>query len=349
MYLRIKEELEELHPAYFGLVMSTGIVSIGAEFLGWQILPKALLWVNLFSYVVLGIMNILRIVFFPRRVLADLSDHLRGVGYFTFIAATCVVAAQIAVISNDILPAKILWYLGAGLWLLFMYGIFFALTIKREKPNLGEGINGGWLVSVVATQSLCVVGCLATPELGIGKEGSLTIMLSLWLCGGMLYIWLISLIFYRYTFFILHPSDLNPPYWINMGAMAISTLAGSMLIQRASDSPLLLSILPFIKGFTLWYWAIATWWIPLMVLLAVWRHGIRKFPLSYDQGYWGVVFPLGMYTACTFQLGRAIDSELISAIPVAFVFISVPVWGAIFIGFLQRLVSILVKSYGDGR
>ena len=109
MYLRIKGELEELHPAYFGLVMSTGIVSLGAEFLGWPILPRALLWVNIFSYVVLGIMNILRIVFYPRRVLADLSDHLRGVGFFTFIAATCVVAAQIVVVANEILPAKILW------------------------------------------------------------------------------------------------------------------------------------------------------------------------------------------------------------------------------------------------
>ena len=46
----------------------------------------------------------------------------------------------------------------------------------------------------------------------------------------MLYIWIISLIFYRYTFFTMHPSDLAPPYWINMGAVAISTLAGSLLV-----------------------------------------------------------------------------------------------------------------------
>ena len=54
--------------------------------------------------------------------------------------------------------------------------------------------------------------------------------LSMWLWGGMLYIWMMSLIFYRYTFFTMSPSDLAPPYWINMGAMAISTLAGTLLI-----------------------------------------------------------------------------------------------------------------------
>lgn len=38
-----------------------------------------------------------------------------------------------------------------------------------------------------------------------------------------------------------------------MGAMAISTLAGSLLIINASDSPYLLSLPPFIKGFTVFY------------------------------------------------------------------------------------------------
>src|SRR3546814_6275115 len=72
--------------------------------------------------------------------------------------------------------------------------------------------------------------------------------LSMWLWGGMLYIWMMSLIFYRYTYFRLSPDDLTPPYWINMGAMAISTLAGSLLIMNASDAPYLVSLLPFQIG-----------------------------------------------------------------------------------------------------
>jgi hypothetical protein len=30
------------------------------------------------------------------------------------------------------------------------------------------------------------------------------------------------------------PADLSPPYWINMGALAISTLAGGLLVTAAS-------------------------------------------------------------------------------------------------------------------
>lgn len=87
--------------------------------------------------------------------------------------------------------------------------------------------------------------------------------LSMWLWGGMLYLWMIALIFYRYYFFYFSPDDLSPPFWISMGAMAISTLAGSLLIMNSADAPYLESLLPFLKGFTIFYWATGTWWIPM--------------------------------------------------------------------------------------
>jgi tellurite resistance protein TehA-like permease len=100
----------------------------------------------------------------------------------------------------------------------------------------------------------------------------------------------------------MSPADLTPPYWINMGAVAISTLSGATLILDAQRSPLLQSMLPFLRGFTLFFWATGTWWIPMLVILALWRHIYKKFKVTYDPLYWGVVFPLGMYTVCTFQL-----------------------------------------------
>ena len=82
--------------------------------------------------------------------------------------------------------------------------------------------------------------------------------------------------------FRLSPSDLSPQYWINMGAMAISTLAGSLLIANAPDAPFLASLTPFLKGFTVFYWATGTWWIPMLVVLVVWRHVYARHPLQYD-------------------------------------------------------------------
>jgi tellurite resistance protein TehA-like permease len=153
----------------------------------------------------------------------------------------------------------------------------------------------------------------------------------------MLYIWMISLIFYRYTFFRFSPADLSPPYWINMGAMAISALTGATLIVNTPDAPFLRSLLPFLKGFTVFYWATGTWWIPMLVVLALWRHVYRRFPLAYDPLYWGAVFPLGMYAVATREMARALELDFLSVIPGFFVYVSIVAWSITFVAMLWWL------------
>jgi tellurite resistance protein TehA-like permease len=163
------------------------------------------------------------------------------------------------------------------------------------------------------------------------------IALSLWLWGGMLYIWIIVLIFYRYSFFPLTAKDLVPPYWINMGAMAISTLAGSLLIVNAAKAPYLHSLLPFLKGFTVFYWATGSWWIPLLVTLELWRHGIKRLPIRYDPLYWGVVFPLGMYSLCTIYMAQSMDLPFLLPLGHAFFYLALLVWALTLYGMIRKM------------
>jgi tellurite resistance protein TehA-like permease len=337
----IPSALAGLSPACFAMVMATGIVSIAARLEGMHWIAWTLFALNIAAWLAFCALSSLRLARYPDRVLADIGDHLRGPGFFTAPAATAVLGSQFALFGAGDALATALGALAAVLWLVLTYAIFTALTIKQDKPALDKGISGAWLLAVVATQSLAVLGAILAPRLPQPWRSELNFFaLSMWLWGGMLYIWMISLIFYRYTFFALAPGDLTPPYWINMGAMAISTLAGSLLVANAPDAPLLQGLLPFLKGFTVLYWATGTWWIPMLLVLGLWRYVYKRFPLRYDPLYWGAVFPLGMYGVCTLEMTRALGLDFLGGVAPAFLYVALAAWAAAFTGLLRRLLRM---------
>src|SRR5690625_891905 len=335
MYL--KQKAENLFPAYFAFVMTEGALSIGAYLLGFIIVSNGLLIINIAAYLTLWLMTIIRFVYFYPKLIADLTSHEKGPGFFTFVAGTCVFGSQIITVTGNIPIALALWILGLILWLIVMYTFFTSVTIRQDKPSLAEGINGAWLIAAVGTQSVSILGTLLSPFINNGKEILLFFTLCMYFLGCMLYLNIITLIFYRFTFLKLEFSALTPPYWINMGAVAITTLAGATLILHAHKMSLLNEITPFLKGFTMFFSVTGTWWIPLLFIFMIWRYAIHRYPLTYDPQLWGMAFPLAMYTTGTLQLSNALQLSFLSYISHVMIYVAFFVWLFVFLGLLYHL------------
>ena len=322
--------IANLFPGSFALVMATGIVSIAAEQRGYHGMAVVLLWANVGVYLILWGLSLVRLIRFPRRLLADLTSHRKGAAFLTIVAATEVLGSQFALLTTRIAVAVVLWWVGVALWTFLLYAFLTVVTFSDSKPSLGEGIGGVWLLLVVSTESIAVLGVSVAPH--IDTTVILFVSLLAYLIGAMLYIVVIGLIFYRWTFFAMDPDQATPPYWINMGALAITTLAGSNLLLASPQWTLLKELVPFLKGMTLLFWAFATWWIPLLVIMGVWRHVVMRVPLQYDPQFWALVFPLGMYSVATTKMIAAVVLPFGGWIPASVFWFALGAWALTAIG-----------------
>jgi tellurite resistance protein TehA-like permease len=344
MFYFIKQTAVHLFPGYFALVMATGALSTGTFLLGMMLISKILLFINVIAYLSLWFFTLVRLFFFFPNILADLTSHTLGPGFFTLVAGTCVFGSQLIIVSDYYSLSIYLWILAIFLWVIIMYTFFAAVTVRKNKPTMSEGINGAWLIAAVATQSISILGTLISSKVDAGQGVILFFSLCMYFLGCMLYLNIITLIFYRFTFLRLKYSALTPPYWINMGAVAITTLAGSTLILHSKSLSILAEITPFLKGFTLFFWVTGTWWIPLLFILMIWRHLYHRYPLSYDPQFWGMAFPLAMYSTSTYQLSQALETPFLVIIPKIMVYIAMAAWISVFIGLMRHLYANFSKS-----
>jgi tellurite resistance protein TehA-like permease len=133
------------------------------------------------------------------------------------------------------------------------------------------------------------------------------------------------------------PAELTPPYWVFMGATAISVLAGAQILQLP-PSPLSAAVHAVLAGLSVMLWAFGTWLIPLLVVLGVWRHVVRRVPLTYEPGMWSIVFPVGMYAVASHELGTALNVSWLVTLGRDAAWPALATWTAVFVAMIATLL-----------
>jgi tellurite resistance protein TehA-like permease len=335
---KIDEAVRTLFPGYFAYVMATGIVAAGLNGFGYVVPAKVLFWLAAIGYIKLWVLTIYRLVRHPASLMADFTSFGKGPGFFTIVAGTGVLAA----VANRLYHASDfafwLFCFAAVLWVILNYSFATVVIVSAEKPTAERGVNGAWLVIVVATQSLSILAALLSDRVPLFLSAGLFMM------GGATYLLLISLIVSRLILTKVEAADMAPPYWIMMGGAAISCLAGAELNKHSGAWGFNVNAFPVLQAFTLFFWMVATAWIPLLIILGIWRHGVKRVPLTYEPMQWSMVFPLGMYTFATLSAAEQFKLPFIEPISAVFLPIACLAWLLVFFGMVWDGVQLLTRD-----
>ncbi len=334
--------VETLFPGYFAMVMATGIIAIAGAQHELTLVARVLFAIAGVTYATLIVLNLARLVLAPRALVADLTSHAKGFAFLTAVAATNVLGSAAGVVHGWWGAARLLWWLSLLLWAVLLYTTLIAVVVRPDKPGLQAGINGTWFLLTVSSQSIAALGALLLAQ----HPGDLLAFtaLAMFLLGIVLYLIVMTMVFLRWTFHELQPTETDPPAWIAAGAVAITVLAGSNLLAAASSAPRLARLAPVIEVLVTLSWATATFWFPLMVAIGVWRHLVRRVPLRYHPSFWALVFPLGMYSASTFKMRAVLGIDEGAWLSSVVLLLAGVAWAATASGLVHRSVTAVRRS-----
>lgn len=130
--------------------------------------------------------------------------------------------------------------------------------IGSWEDALDDRIDGAILLTIVCMQALAILGTLLSDAFAEYSWLLLLLSVAYWGAGFVLYLIVITIVTYRLIAYSLAPDDWHGPYWITMGAAAITTLAGALIGPRLGTLPAWESYAPMTLSVTFLAWAAAT-------------------------------------------------------------------------------------------
>ena len=301
--------LDAIPPASGAVVMGTGIVSIGLSLDGHETTSRVLLILDAVIWAALAVLLPARAARDRGRFRAD----VRTPAALTSAAGTAVLGTRLTVLGWD-------W---AGIALLV---IALALWAALLVPILTHWVTptvGSSLMLTVSTESLAVLAA----TIAVREHTH-------WLLFAALAPFVLGLCFYVFVIARFDPRQLGAgrgDHWITGGALAISTLAAGRITTGAKALAVLGNGGGVLKGLSLVLWVLTMLWLPVLLLAEALRPRLR-----YDVRRWSTVFPVGMYAACSFIVGAAVQAPGITHFARVWVWAGVAVWLVVFGAMLRR-------------
>jgi tellurite resistance protein TehA-like permease len=305
----------------FNVVMATTIVSIAARDVGLELLSIALLWVALAAFVSLAALD-LWLARHPVALLRRAGRPGEGFHALGFVADGGVLGIRI------VGPGTIQLAIAAGLlacgWVLWVM-ILGEIAAEHGRRG-GTQPRGEWLLAVVATEGLAILGTriAALEQLSVLHAAAA----ALWIAGGVAYVFIGALLARRASQPRFGLADVSPDWWIVMGAPAIFCVAA---VKVTGAQPGTTGAAVAVVA-----WAFATLMLIVIAVADVLR--TRRLGRRFTPERWTMVFPLGMYSVASWNLGKSLQAAWLTDIGRLWLAVALGAWAAVAFGELRHLL-----------
>ncbi len=249
----------------------------------------------------------------------DMGIPLFGPGSLTIAYDLWIVNVALAVASGIVVP----------------YMMFLSHDHRLDR------MTAVWLMPVVPAEVTAASGGLLVPHLlSLGLERTITVVSMVqWALSVPIAFLILGVLFLRLVLHKLPPSEMAISTWISLGTLGTGVMG---LIDLGRQMPLLFGAVGHgmyggaVLG-ALALWGFGTWWLVMSMLFTV--HYARR-GLPFNLGWWGLTFPLGVFTAGTNFLYAALKVPMLEVFAVAFFLLLASFWALVATRTLWHLLPV---------
>ena len=299
---------------WFIVAMVTVMMALSSSSHGYNSVSPYLFTIGLGVFFSVAVFMIIKAVLYYEDLLRELFDPEKLHYSFSLVGIVSLTGICVSRLFGWHTAAYIFWYAAIVLWIGITFSSFSILFLyrKSEDRRIEDILHGGWFFVTVGTQFTAL---LSIDIAGQATGHTLLIQcfsFALWSVGTFLYLIFMTLMIWRLVFYpVTHDTELSQ-YWMNTGAAAITTVVCAALHQQVqmTGGPFV-ELLPFLKGFSLFFWSIGLWWLPFLIILSIRKQVNGRWAIPFTVGYWEIALAICLYAAGTKQIAVLFDERFI--------------------------------------
>ena len=336
--------IRQFTPNWFTVSMGTGVVAlIISEFpmlkaLTWQ-LGTGLWYFNILLFVLFSVLYGLRWAFYPHEAKQIFQHPSMSLFLGTIPMALATILngflkyGQLIYGDTAVQIAQTLWYADVVLALLVAWAVPFAMY--RHQEHALQQMTAVWLLPIVACEVAASSGGLLLGHLAADTH-AVAILLGCYVLWGVSVLpafAILTILMLRLVLHKLPEKELAVSSWLALGPIGTAALA---LLVLGHQAPMLMASLGLAQLGQLFQQAgilaslillgFGLWWLGIAVLTTL-HHAKQDLP--FNLGWWGLTFPLGVYTLAILTLAQQLNLAFLYAIGYAFAAILMLLWSLV--------------------